>query len=97
VNRGGEQFSDDIDKFARVFMVPGSKSLVSFSELERKFYDKYADMEFDEEYSLNQKESFYKEISYSLIRNEIDLSKEFEGDPPAMTVKEFKEFIESKL
>jgi len=38
LNRGRESFAMEIDKFARIFMVAGSKSLISFTELENEFY-----------------------------------------------------------
>jgi len=31
----------EIDKFARIFMVSGSKSLISFTELEKEFYNRF--------------------------------------------------------
>lgn len=35
LNRGTQTFPEEIDKFARIFMVTNSKSMISFAELER--------------------------------------------------------------
>lgn len=41
LNRGWETFPMEIDKFARLFMVAGSKSLISFTELEKEFFNRF--------------------------------------------------------
>jgi len=50
LNRGNETFAMEIDKFAWMFMVAGSKSLISFTELEKSFYSKYKDLKDNTEY-----------------------------------------------
>lgn len=67
LNWGGETFPMEIDKFARLFMVPGSKSLISFTELEKSFYQKFKDLKDDGVYLQNKRENIYKFISYKLI------------------------------
>lgn len=54
----------EIDKFAWLFMVPGSKSLISFTELEKAFYKKFWDLQDDGVYLQNKWENIYKYISY---------------------------------
>ena len=50
LNIGNETFAMEIDKFAWMFMVAGSKSLISFTELEKSFYSKYKDLKDNTEY-----------------------------------------------
>lgn len=73
LNRGWESFPMEIDKFARIFMVAGSKSLISFTELEKEFYNWFQDLKDDSEFVQVKWNTLYKYISYSLIIHGIDL------------------------
>ncbi len=69
----GETFAPEIDKFARLFMVQGSKSLISFKELEMQFGERYKEYAEDKEYELIWVEALFKYISYKCIREELNL------------------------
>ena len=97
LNRGGEMFSVEIDKFAWYFMCQGSKSLVSFSALESFFNEQFQEHIEDEDFEYNKREALLKHISYHLILYEIDIYEKFKETRGWMTVAQFRRFLKDQV
>ena len=80
-----------------MFMVAGSKSLISFTELEKSFYSKYKDLKDNTEYIQNKRTTIYKFISYQLILKNIDLTESFEKAGGRLPVATFRQFLKDDL
>jgi hypothetical protein len=88
---------NELDMFARYFMVKNSKSLINFAQLEEEFYAKYKDLHNNEDYRLAKRANLYKKISYQIIIKNIDLKKEFDKYKGKMKVDQFKHFLDAQL